>query len=316
VTASAAPKANQAQSAWLAVNTNATASFGTLATPVTAAVSANPAGLADGSYSGTVTFTTASPGVAPVNVPVALNVNSTLPTFSSYGVANAGSYQASVVAPGEAVVIFGNQFGPAALAGLSLTNGKVDTLIGGTRVLFDGVPAPMIYALTGQVSCFVPFGVAGKITTQVQVEYNGVRSPPVTVGVLNAAPGLLTLDSSGGGQGAIRNQDQSINSSSNPAAPGDYVTLYGVGAGQTNPPGQDGALYTTAPIPTLVTPLTVNLDGKDLADVAYAGPAGGAIHGVWQVNIRLPMDISHGNVPAFVKSGAARTQPGVTVAVK
>jgi uncharacterized protein (TIGR03437 family) len=84
-------------------------------------------------------------------------------------------------------------------------------VIGETRVLFDGVPGPMYYAITGKASAFAPFGLAGKSTTQVQVEYRGVKSPPLSMVLAPALPGLITADSSGAGQGAILNADNSIN---------------------------------------------------------------------------------------------------------
>jgi uncharacterized protein (TIGR03437 family) len=50
-----------------------------------------------------------------------------------------------------------------------------------TKVTFDGIPAPLIYALSGQVSAIVPYEVAGRSQTTVQYEFNGVRSNTVTV---------------------------------------------------------------------------------------------------------------------------------------
>jgi hypothetical protein len=52
-----------------------------------------------------------------------------------------------------------------------------------------------------------------------QHEYRGVASPPVFLSVLAAIPGLFTADASGSGQGAIVNQDGSINGEGNGAAP-------------------------------------------------------------------------------------------------
>jgi uncharacterized protein (TIGR03437 family) len=90
---------------------------------------------------------------------------------------NAGSYANFVASPGEALVIFGKRFGPPALVTAALVNGKFSTVIGETRVLFDGVAAPMIYAVDGQVSCLAPFALAGKTATVVEVEYKGREVP-------------------------------------------------------------------------------------------------------------------------------------------
>ena len=92
------------------------------------------------------------------------------------------------------------------------------------------------------MSAIVPYNVAGKASTQMQVEYLGMLSDPVTVPVAAAVPGLFTKDFSGTGQGAIVNQEGSLNSAANPAARGSIVSLYATGEGETNPSGIDGML--------------------------------------------------------------------------
>ncbi len=113
------------------------------------------------------------------------------PAIPSQGIVSAASYQGGGVAPQELVTLFGSNLGPAA-AQFPIVNalGFVDTIAGGTRVLFDGVAAPMIYALAGQVSAVVPAGVQARTSTQVQVEYLGIRSDPVTLPVVTAKPAI------------------------------------------------------------------------------------------------------------------------------
>jgi hypothetical protein len=59
-------------------------------------------------------------------------------------IANAGSYQASVIAPGEIVVIMGSSIGPPQPAPLRIENGRLATSLDDTRVLFNGIAAPVI----------------------------------------------------------------------------------------------------------------------------------------------------------------------------
>ena len=72
----------------------------------------------------------------------------------AFSVLNAASFRGNPqfdnnlysVAPGEIVTIFGTNLGPASLTTAQLdANGNIATLLAGTRVLFDGVPSPMIY---------------------------------------------------------------------------------------------------------------------------------------------------------------------------
>src|ERR1017187_6640603 len=90
-------------------------------------------------------------------------------------------------------------------------------MLAGTQVLFDGIAAPMVYASAGQTSAIVPYEVATKASTQVTVAYQGATSPAQTLAVVPVQLGLFSANASGQGQGAILNQDNSINSASNPA---------------------------------------------------------------------------------------------------
>ena len=119
------------------------------------------------------------------------------------------------VTPGEIVTIFGSNLGPASLATAQLdANGNIATTLAGTRVLFDGVPSPMIYTSANQVSAVVPFAVTGKTSTVVRTEYNGVQSGGLQISAADSAPALFTANASGTGQIAALNQDYSINSPS------------------------------------------------------------------------------------------------------
>ena len=214
-------------------------------TPVTAFLS-RQAAPPPGVHATTLQFS--APGVPSVPIPSTYTVAAG-PWFTEYGFDHSAAATSSgVVAPGEPFVIFGgDSFGPPTLAPPALdANGRAVTTLGGTQVLFDGVPAPLYYSVdnngVGQVAGFAPFGLDGKHHTVVQVVYNGVTSPPVALDVLDAVPGLFTADSSGGGQGSILNQNASINGPNNPEAAGNLVVLFGGGAGQTTPAGRDGAL--------------------------------------------------------------------------
>ena len=140
-------------------------------------------------------------------------------------VVNAASYVGGGVAPGEIVTLFGSAMGPSELVRLRLTEDRrLATTLADTRILFNGVPAPLLYVSDKQSSAIVPYAVAGRTSVDVQVEYRGVRSDPVTVPVLASRPGIFSLDSTGQGQGAILNEDGTVNSPSNPARRGSIIS--------------------------------------------------------------------------------------------
>ena len=240
------------------------------------------------------------------------------PEISIAGVANAASFWSATaqggVSPGQLVTFFGRDMGPAQLAGARLDGaGFVASSVAGTRVLFDDVPAPIIYTSAGQLSVVVPYAIEGKATTQVQVEFEGPRSNTIALPVIAAAPALFTADSSGRGQGAILNQNGSLNSIRNQADKGSVVVLYVTGEGATNPTGVDGRPNGAgAPRPKL--PVNVSIGGVD-ALIEYAAGAPGLVAGVMQVNVRVPLSVQSGELPVIVTVGSAVSRPNVTVAV-
>ena len=230
-------------------------------------------------------------------------------------VTNAASY-AKGVAPGQMVNVWGTGMGPAAIAGLTQdADGLVSTSVAGVRVLFDGVPAPVVYVSATQIAVVTPYFGTANATTHVQVEYQGVLSDPFMVSVAATAPGLFTANSSGTGQGAVLNQDYSLNGPAHPAERGQYVLLYGTGEGLTDPPGVDGRLATGV-VPSPVAAVSVQIGGQQAA-VSYAGAAPGFMPGMFQINAQVPASIQPGtSVPVKITIGTASTQPGVTLAVK
>ena len=301
---------------WLTVNLNGTT------TPTWATITVDPNAMVT-NPSTTLTFTTtdvpASVGTAKLTVNYKTGV---IPWFGSWGFANAASYAANMVAPGEEFIIFGNNFGPAQIAGPLLdANGRAVTILANAQVLFDNVAVPLYYVVDANgnsvITGFAPFELDGKTSTQVQVVFNGTASPPVTLTVVASLPALYTADASGGGQGAILNADGSINSDTRRASPNDVVAIYGNAAGQTVPAGRDGALTGVgAPVAVFKLPVEVFIDGIQATNVPYAGPAPSLVEGIFQINVQIPANVSRNkNVPVVVRIGQQFSQPGVTLAV-
>ena len=248
-----------------------------------------------------------------------LRLSNAQPNLTAAGVTNAATSASGAVAPGELVAIYGTALGPAGGALLQLTNPLlVANAVAGVHVLFDGVPAPIVYAGPGQVNAVVPYAVAGQSTTTLQVEYLGAVSAPVSLPIVAAAPGLFTANSLGSGQGSILNAgDGSVNSAAHPVARGDWVSIYGTGGGATTPASVDG-LLATAPYPQVPAnvPVTVTMGGLPCT-IEYAGAAPYLISGVMQINAQVPAGVTPGpSVPLAVTIGGVSAQTGVTVAVK
>jgi uncharacterized protein (TIGR03437 family) len=263
----------------------------------------------------TVGASQASPAGSAFLVKLDLPSAAVVPSFQPASLVNAASFLSGPVAPGEIISLFGTGFGPGSLTTLRLTAGLVNTTLGGTRVLFDGVPAPLIYTVENQLSAVVPYAAAGKSSTQVQVEYRGTRSAPVTLQLAPAFPAIFTVDSSGRGAGAILNQDSSVNSPANPARIGSVVSIFATGEGQTSPSGVDGKPGSD-PVPHPILPVSVTIGGQTVTPT-YAGGAPGNVAGLMQVNVQIPSGIQTGSaVPVVVQVGNTSSQAGVTIAVR
>jgi len=220
---------------------------------------------------------------------------------SPVGVLNGASLLPGPVAPGEIVTIIGSAIAAAAAPQSA-------------SVRFDSFSAPLLYQSADQINAVVPFGIAGRASTTLEIANPSGSSTSISVPVADSAPALFTLGASGTGQGAILNQDTTVNSPGNPAQRGTIIVLYATGAGQTNPPGADGLILTTV-LPKPLLPVSVQI-GEAPADILYAGAAPEMISGVLQVNCRVPLGIDAGNaVPVVLSVGTVASSP-VTVALK
>lgn len=237
------------------------------------------------------------------------------PRLSAAGVVNAASLRGGVVAPGEVVSLFGRAIGPEEPLGLALEGGRVSTQLGDVRVLVSGVPAPLLFVGLNQINAVIPYAAASLPVATLQVERSGFLSAPVTLRVEASTPAMFSLDGSGVGQGAILNQDFSVNGPGNPARRGDIVILYATGEGQTTPDGVDGAVAAD-PLPRPVAEVRVSIDGLN-AEIFYAGGAPGLVAGVLQMNVRIPATARSGEAVSVSFSAAGRRSPAdVTLAVE
>lgn len=239
--------------------------------------------------------------------------------FTAASIQNASSFASGPLSPGEIFVLYGTGLGPANLTTLQLTpdGSGITTSLGGTRILFDGVPAPMIYTSATQVSAIVPYTLAAPGVAHLTVEYLGVPSTPVTVNTLPATPGIFTISQTGTGQGAVRNQDFSINGPANPSTSGQALIVYWTGGGQLNPFVPAGQLVSVnPPYPVVVFPMTATIGGVS-AQILYSGAVPTLAPGILQTNILIPANAPRGNsVQLLLRVGDIYvTQSGVTVSI-
>ncbi len=237
------------------------------------------------------------------------------PAFNATSLIDAASFKGTGVAPGELVSLFGTSVGPdmpVSNSGFDPFTGGLPTTLAGISVNFDGVPAPLIFTSAAQINLQVPYEVAGHASTVVTVVNQGIASDPITVPVVSAQPGLFVQ--TGTTQAIALNQDNSVNSPSNPAAKGTVVTLFATGAGVVEPPVPTGR-PASGPLLSVGTGVAVSIGGAS-ARVLFGGLAPGFV-GLMQLNVEIPQAAPTGNAAVeLTVAGKKTTAPAPSVAVK
>jgi uncharacterized protein (TIGR03437 family) len=261
----------------------------------------------------TLYFTAGTPdgGTTPVGL-----LGSIAPPASVQTISNGASYGSSAgIAPGEIVFIEGQSIGPSPLvAAVMPSTGTLATTLGGATVTFNGTPAPILYTSATFTSVIVPYEVAGSNTASVVVSYGGETTGAFLVPVVASAPGVFTMNESGSGAAVAFNVDGTVNSSSNAAAAGSVILLFETGEGQTDPAGQDGAIFGDL-FRTPVAPVSVTIGGQT-AKVLYAGSLPGDVSGLMGIEVMAPTGVASGAQPVVVTVGSATSQASVTVSLQ
>jgi uncharacterized protein (TIGR03437 family) len=244
---------------------------------------------------------------------IAVNVNLVVGAPKISAIVNGATLTNTGLSPGLIFTIFGSGLGPDAGETLEVdTDGNVTTDLSGVQVLVDGTFAPILYLSQGQINAVAPYEISSKIMN-VQVIDNGVKGTIATANLVAAAPAIFSL---GNGQGAILNQDGTVNGPGNPAAKGSFVQIYGTGEGQLNPFGVDGriAVDSLANLPRPAQPFSLTIGGQT-ANYTYAGTAPQSFEGFFQVDAVIPTTIGSGNQPVVLRVGNASSAP-LNVAVQ
>lgn len=218
--------------------------------------------------------------------------------------ANAASGDRTAVAPGSIASIFGQGLAQSTAAAPGF---PLPATLGGVTVTVNGVPAPLLYASPTQINFQVPPQTSAGTAT-VAVSLNGSPAGALGVDVQPAAPGIFLLDQQ---RTAALNQDNSINSATQPAAAGSAVSLFVTGLGGVNPPIASGAAAPADSLSTAIATVTATVGGEP-ATVLFAGLAPG-FAGLYQVNLIVPQ-LGPGNYPVQIAAaGVVSNQGTITV---
>jgi len=311
-------------------------------TPLNVSISVDPTELQPSTTPQSFTMTITSPDGSTATYSVTVDeIAEGAPNVGA--VTNAASEVVGAVSPGEVISIFGTNIGPSTPQVYTLTAaGTVPMTLAGTTVSFDAGSdgtflAPLLFVSSGQNNVIVPYGIGtGLATVDMTVTTSGgtsakyavrvkpatsaagVASPQFDLGVIPTNPAIFSLTQTGNSQGAILNQDFSVNSVSNPAAAGSIIQIFATGEGLLSPQPASGSLTPSSgtSFPKPVGAVAVTIGGQP-AQLFYAGEAPGQVSGVLQVNAEIPKDIGSGpQVVVLTVGTVSNAQQAITVAVK
>lgn len=231
------------------------------------------------------------PGVvATLGTAGGLLVSHTAAGPSLLGVAGSIAFAAAqAVVPRQLISLYGINIGPARAEDIQVTNGTISKSLGGVQVLFDGVPAALLYAGPSQINAIVPVATAGRESTTISIVNGSTIINGPTLPILSTLPQVVA-DSIG--RAAAVNEDGTINSPVHPAPAGSVVAIFLTGGGGFSYT-PDSIISTTLrgnpySVSILGTNYTIPQSAPTSLEVTYAGDAPGQPSGVIQVNFRLP----------------------------
>lgn len=161
-----------------------------------------------------------------------------------------------------------------------------DSKLNGVQVWINGKAAPLYYVQpggngSGQINFQVPFEAASG-AAGVTVTVNGTAVAQGTMKIAPVSPGIFTIDFAAR-QGAILNQDYSLNSASSRAQRGDVIQVFGTGQGPLQTSLEDGRAPQSYSMSSQ-TPAAY-VAGVPAA-VQFSGVVG--YPGLWQINVVVP----------------------------
>lgn len=193
---------------------------------------------------------------------------------------------APALSPGALISIFGGGFGGSGFAG---TPG----------VTLAGAPLQLLAVFPFQINAAIPAAaVPGNATLQVTGP-DGSATSAVTLSA--TSPGIFQL----GSLGAILNADATLNTPTNPAQRGQFVSVYCTGLGATV---LKGGLQTASATPALI------VNGTTVQPL-FAGLVAGFV-GLYQINVTIPSNLPPSLTGMIAIQQGSQTSNTVPVAIQ
>ncbi|HUB80364.1 MAG TPA: hypothetical protein VMB03_16285 [Bryobacteraceae bacterium] len=193
------------------------------------------------------------------------------------------------------------------------------TSVANVSATVDNKPAAVYYVSPTQVNILSPLDSAtGSVSVQLSTP-NGTTSMTATTEV-QASPAFLVFDVAGHVAAEHVPSLSLLGPTSldapgytfTPASPGESITIYGTGFGQTNP-AFTNQLSNLGPYPLNLPGLPSITIGNLPATVSFAGLIG---PGLYQINLTVPSSAPSGDLPIVAMYNGASTQSTAVITVQ
>jgi uncharacterized protein (TIGR03437 family) len=243
------------------------------------------------------------------------------PSVPANGVTDGAGFSARISGGG-----IGSIFGTNLAAGTTLASSvPLPTKLAGTTVMMNGIAVPLFFVSPGQINFQVPWEMLSSPIATLTVTTAGGTSPPVTLILLPAAPGIFTINTANSAkQGVIQIANTTTfvapvgaipSADSRPATTGDNLTIYCSGLGTvTKTPPSGSAAGSGNALSNVQEPVSVTIGGKS-ALFQFAGLSPGYV-GLYQVNVQLPAGVAPGTAVPVIVTTANLNSNTATIAVQ
>ena len=148
----------------------------------------------------------------------------------------------------------------------------------------------------------------------IVLSVNNALTLPVTLDVVPGAPGVLSQfdgptasSSQNGAHITAQHLNGTAVSSKSPGTPSEYLVMYLVGLGATDPAVPSGMAASANPLSKVINQPTVTVDSLP-SNVLFAGLTPGFV-GLYQIDFQVPMGVTAGEVTVTVSQNGVAANP-------
>ncbi len=174
--------------------------------------------------------------------------------------------------------------------------------------------APLYFLSSGQLNVQLPNEIATSQQVPIVLSVNNALTLPFTLDLVPNAPGVMSMfdgptrpSVQDGAHIIAQHLNGTAVNSDNPGKPGEYLVMYLVGLGITDPSVPSGIPAAANPLSKVTVQPTVTVDSLP-SNVAFAGLTPGFV-GLYQIDFQVPTGVTTGEVVVNVSQGGIAANP-------